>query len=55
MDPGTWTDHGLVFRSTIGDLYNAIDPNLVIADDGTPLLSFGMSSFKAASPSVNSV
>lgn len=41
MDPGTWTDHGQVIASSTGDAYNAIDPNLVIDEDGTPLLTFG--------------
>ena len=41
MDPGTWTDHGQVFRSTTGDAYNAIDPNLVIDEKGSPVLTFG--------------
>ena len=37
-----WTDHGCVIRSVGGrDLWNAIDPNLFIDDDGTPWLSFG--------------
>ena len=41
MDPSTWTDHGQVIASSTGDAYNAIDPNLVIDEDGTPLLTFG--------------
>lgn len=41
MDPGTWVDHGLVFNSTTGDEFNAIDPNLSIDEEGNPLLSFG--------------
>ena len=41
MDPGTWTDHGQVFRSTTGNAYNAIDANLVVDENGTPVLSFG--------------
>ncbi|OCH91227.1 glycoside hydrolase family 43 protein [Obba rivulosa] len=41
MDPGTWTDHGQVFGSTTGDLYNAIDPNLSIDESGRPVLTFG--------------
>lgn len=37
-----WEDHGCVVRSVAGrDLWNAIDPNLFIDDDGTPWLSFG--------------
>ena len=41
MDPGTWTDHGQVFRSTTGDAYNAIDPNLATDEKGSPVLTFG--------------
>ena len=41
MDPGTWTDHGQVFASTTGNAYNAIDPNLVIDEHGSPVLTFG--------------
>ncbi|KAJ6616647.1 glycosyl hydrolase, partial [Mycena sp. CBHHK59/15] len=40
MEPGTWTDHGLVFNSTTGDDFNAIDPNLSIDEHGNPILSF---------------
>lgn len=37
-----WVDHGPVVRSVRGrDMWNAIDPNLVVDDDGTPWLSFG--------------
>ncbi len=37
-----WKDHGCVVSSVAGrDLWNAIDPNLFIDDDGTPWLSFG--------------
>lgn len=37
-----WTDHGIVVESFPGrDLWNAIDPNLFVADDGTPWLTFG--------------
>jgi arabinan endo-1,5-alpha-L-arabinosidase len=37
-----WTDHGIVVRSVPGrDLWNAIDPNVVIDEDGTPWLTFG--------------
>ncbi|MGE0019306.1 MAG: arabinan endo-1,5-alpha-L-arabinosidase [Draconibacterium sp.] len=37
-----WTDHGKVIQSFPGETnWNAIDPNLVIAGDGTPYLSFG--------------
>lgn len=41
LDPGTWTDHGLVFRSSTGNNYNAIDGNLVIDEKGIPVLTFG--------------
>jgi arabinan endo-1,5-alpha-L-arabinosidase len=41
MDPGTWTDHGLVFRSYTNNLYNAIDPNFAVDELGRPFLSFG--------------
>ncbi|EPQ57247.1 glycosyl hydrolase [Gloeophyllum trabeum ATCC 11539] len=41
MDPGTWTDHGLVIQSTTGAQYNCIDPNLIVGGDGVPRLSFG--------------
>jgi arabinan endo-1,5-alpha-L-arabinosidase len=37
-----WVDHGKVIQSVPGrDLWNAIDPNLVIDEQGTPWLSFG--------------
>ena len=37
-----WEDHGCVVRSVSGrDLWNAIDPNLVIDADGNGWLSFG--------------
>jgi beta-xylosidase len=45
MDPGTWTDHGLVFRSYTGDAYNAVDPNLAVDEHGRPFLSFGNARF----------
>ncbi|KAF7309074.1 Glycoside hydrolase family 43 protein [Mycena kentingensis (nom. inval.)] len=41
MEPDTWIDHGLVFRSFAGDQFNAIDPNLHFDADGKPFLSFG--------------
>ncbi|KAI8978699.1 endo-1,5-alpha-L-arabinosidase [Trametes punicea] len=41
MEPGTWTDHGQVFRTETGDPYNAIDPNLIIDENGQPLLTWG--------------
>lgn len=37
-----WVDHGPVVRSVRGrDMFNAIDPNLVVDDDGVAWLSFG--------------
>lgn len=37
-----WVDHGPVVRSVRGrDLWNAIDPNLVVDDAGDPWLTFG--------------
>lgn len=37
-----WTDRGMVVQSVLGrDLWNAIDPQLVIDDDRTPWLAFG--------------
>ncbi|KAI0769076.1 endo-1,5-alpha-L-arabinosidase [Trametes elegans] len=41
MEPGSWTDHGQVFRTHKGDPYNAIDPSLIVDEDGTPLLTWG--------------
>jgi len=46
LDPGSpdhaWTDHGIVVRSVPGrDLWNAIDANVAIDDDGTPWMAFG--------------
>lgn len=38
---GAWMDRGPVFCSSRGDPYNAIDPNIVIDDDGTPWMAFG--------------
>lgn len=32
MEEGTWTDQGEVIRSNAGDVYNAIDPNIINAD-----------------------
>lgn len=42
-DPGfKWIDHGKVIQSYPGVTnWNAIDPNLIVAEDGTPYLSFG--------------
>jgi arabinan endo-1,5-alpha-L-arabinosidase len=37
-----WIDHGIVLQSVPGrDLWNAIDPQLVIDESGTPWLAFG--------------
>ena len=37
-----WTDHGLVLESVpYRDMWNAIDPNIIVDDDGTPWLNFG--------------
>jgi arabinan endo-1,5-alpha-L-arabinosidase len=37
-----WVDLGMVIRSVTGrDLWNAIDPNLIVDDAGTPWLDFG--------------
>ncbi|KOS06090.1 ABC transporter substrate-binding protein [Flavobacterium akiainvivens] len=46
LDPASkdfkWTDHGIVVQSVPNrDLWNAIDPNLVIDEKGTPWLTFG--------------
>lgn len=39
---GGWVDNGLVINSVAGqDDYNALDPDLVIAEDGAPWLVFG--------------
>ena len=42
-DPGyKWTDHGEVVKSVPGrDMWNAIDPNLAIDENGIPWLVFG--------------
>jgi arabinan endo-1,5-alpha-L-arabinosidase len=37
-----WVDHGMVVQSIpYRDLWNAIDPQLIVAHDGTPWLAFG--------------
>jgi arabinan endo-1,5-alpha-L-arabinosidase len=37
-----WVDHGKVIQSVPGrDMWNAIDPNLIVDEKGTPWLSFG--------------
>lgn len=40
MEPGTWKDHGAVITSQPGDLWNAIDPNLIF-HNGLWRLSYG--------------
>jgi arabinan endo-1,5-alpha-L-arabinosidase len=43
LDSGSWADQGMVICSNMGtsDNWNAIDPNVVIDDAGTPWLVFG--------------
>ncbi|WP_437942408.1 arabinan endo-1,5-alpha-L-arabinosidase [Sorangium sp. So ce341] len=41
MASGSWTDHGSVICSRRGDRYNAIDPNVIVDQAGTPWLVFG--------------
>jgi arabinan endo-1,5-alpha-L-arabinosidase len=36
-----WKDEGLVLKSTVADDFNAIDPNIVLDENGNPWLSFG--------------
>jgi len=37
-----WIDHGNIIQSVPGKTnWNAIDPNLIVAEDGTPYLTFG--------------
>lgn len=48
-----WDDQGLVLKSTPGDDFNAIDPNLALDKNGQPWLSFG--SFGPASRCVASI
>lgn len=38
---GDWRDDGLVINTTNSNNYNAIDPDLVVAKDGAPWLTFG--------------
>ncbi|NHK27909.1 arabinan endo-1,5-alpha-L-arabinosidase [Parvularcula flava] len=44
LDPeaeNVWQDQGMVFSSKFSDDYNAIDPNIVIDDEGRHWMSFG--------------
>ena len=43
LDTGTWTDKGNVLCSNMGtmDNWNAIDPNIIVDDDGVPWMDFG--------------
>lgn len=46
LDPASpryqWKDQGIVLRSIAGrDLWNAIDPNIIVDGDGTPWMDFG--------------
>ncbi|MFI2102457.1 arabinan endo-1,5-alpha-L-arabinosidase [Isoptericola sp. NPDC019693] len=36
-----WQDRGIVWQSSAGDGYNAIDPAVVTDEDGTPWMAFG--------------
>ncbi|MGN9842700.1 arabinan endo-1,5-alpha-L-arabinosidase [Nonomuraea sp. H19] len=38
---GSWADHGLVISTNSSSTYNAIDPNLIVDDQGRWWLSFG--------------
>lgn len=46
LDPSSpdfkWTDHGKVIQSVPNrDMWNAIDPNIIIDENGTPWMDFG--------------
>ncbi len=44
LNAGSWSDHGPVVCSNMGgtkDDWNAIDPNVIIDEQGTPWLAFG--------------
>lgn len=37
-----WTDHGMVIQSVPNrDMWNAIDPNIIVDEEGTPWMNFG--------------
>ena len=38
---GNWTDEGMVVRTTSSDNHNAIDPDLVVDENGAPWLAYG--------------
>lgn len=40
-EPGQWTDHGVVYKSTSADDFNAIDPGLTVDKHGRWWLSLG--------------
>ena len=46
LDPASpdfkWTDHGKIIQSVPNrDMWNAIDPNIIVDEDGTPWMNFG--------------
>lgn len=43
LNSGSWTDHGSVICSNMGtkDDWNAIDPNVIVDEKGTPWMAFG--------------
>lgn len=46
LDPDSpdfkWTDHGKIIQSVLGrDLWQAIDPNIIVDEEGTPWMAFG--------------
>ena len=43
LDSGSWADQGMVLCSNMGttDNWNAIDPNVIVDDAGTPWMAFG--------------